>query len=401
MPVPSNHHINPSLPNHTESIRTNTDNAWIGDDLASILSGSHKKNDMLKMSATARSKVEVLRANSPTLKRLLAARIKLDKYITFKLNTISTSQQSIHAENEISSAFNDEKNPTANVRTSSSSKKRIKSQTTLGSGPLDKITYEKTRSRNGSIKQKCSLEIWLPKAGPDDDDGHTSRPTSQDPNLIEKRSQSPQIISTKARRSSVIKTTASIETKSVDETSSKKSDPTVIPRVYHYEDYLTDQPEERPRSGRNSNTNKADNNGTNKYIKHQCKRSNNRRTSPSTNHTEETALSGSSGKPMSSKNLLANIKQTSPSHETKGTTGSNNSQMINELMRKYSMIKKSHQELTQAKLQLEKSSHDSKHNTHIHKGIYFLKTKKKNSFFLLRSFTSITSCIRFITPFFF
>jgi hypothetical protein len=76
---------------------------------------------------------------------------------------------------------------------------------------------------------------------------------------------------------------------------------------------------------------------------------------------------------MTSKNLLLNIKQTHSDHETKGTSGSTNSSMINDLMRKYSMIKKSHQELTQPKLQLEKPHHDSKQNTHIIKGILFTK----------------------------
>jgi hypothetical protein len=66
---------------------------------------------------------------------------------------------------------------------------------------------------------------------------------------------------------------------------------------------------------------------------------------------------------MSSSNLIANIKQSS--------IGSNNSNstMINELMRKYSMIKRSHQELTQPRLQLEKPYQDPRYTTNIIKGI--------------------------------
>jgi hypothetical protein len=374
MPTSSNNQTDPSLPNDSETIRTNIDNRWTKDDLVSILSGSNKKNDLSKMSTSTRSQVEILRANSPTLKRLLAVRIKLDKYITSRLNTISTSQQSTHTGQEVPSTLNDEKNTTSTKFhiSTSSSKKQNKSQINSAAGPLDKITYEKTRSRNGSIKQKCSLEIWLPKAASDDDDVHTSRTTSPDQNSIGKTSHSPQIMSTKIRRSSVMKTTENIEAKSIDETSSKKSESTVIPRVYHYEDYLTDQTEERPRSGKSSNTLKTDSTGTNKYIKHQRKRPNNRRGLPPTNHPEEAVQSGASGVPMSSTTLLANIKDTSSGHETKRTSGSGNSQMINDLMKKYSMMKKTHQELTQAKLQIEKPSNDSKHNTHINKGILFL-----------------------------
>jgi hypothetical protein len=73
---------------------------------------------------------------------------------------------------------------------------------------------------------------------------------------------------------------------------------------------------------------------------------------------------------MSSKHLLANLKQTHTAYETKGISVPTSSSMVNELMKKYSTIKKSHLELTQPKLQLEKPYQDSKSNPHTTKGIY-------------------------------
>ncbi|CAF1140568.1 unnamed protein product [Rotaria sordida] len=375
--VPSYHRTDPRVSHDTEALRTNTDNRWIKDDIAHVFYGSNNINDTSKLATLVRPNIEILRANSPTLKRLVAARIKLDKYLISISNINSTSQQSNHTVNETTYLLNYEKKTTTNIRTSlSSSQKQIKSQQILSNGPLDKITYEKTCSRNGNIKQKCSLEIWLPKADSDDDDdvddndvdgNIIGRITPSDSKLIEKKSQSPQSICIKSRRSSIIKLPINIETKSIDEISSKKSDPLIIPRVYHYEDYLTDQSEERPRSGKSVHTTKSDGKISNKSIQHQRKNPHARRQSSSTNRTEETVQSVQSEKPMSSKNLLANIKQTNTSHEKKDTLGSSNSLMLNELMRKYSMIKKTHQELTQAKLQLEKSHNDSKNNTQIMK----------------------------------
>jgi len=376
MPLHSNYHIDQQLSNDTETIHMNTYDQRI--------------NDISKIATSSRPKVEILRANSPTFKRLLAVRIKLEKYLNSISNTISTNQQSTH---EIS---NLERQPTIHARMPSSlpSQKRIKSKTSLDSGPLDKITYEKTLSNNGDVKQKCSLEIWLPKPGSDDEDGTTGRTISPDPNIIEDKTPSLQSISSKSFRSSTNKffrgtTTSNSGIKSLDDTFSKKSEPAVIPRVYHYEDYLGDQSEDRPRSGKSS---KSDVNGINKYIKYQRARVNTRHQSSSTNHTDESIQSIPSKLPMTSKNLLANIKQTSSSYEIKGSIGSTNSSMISELMRKYSMIKRNHQELTQAKLQLERPYQDSKHNAHITKGILFIENTKKNLnfiFFLDQSLPSL------------
>ena len=373
MPVPLNHRKDPSTSNDTETTRLHSDNRHLKENIISILAGS---NDISKLATSARSNVEILRANSPTLKRLIGVRVKLDRYVNSMSHTISTSQQSIHSSNH-------EKPTTAtttNVRVSSS-KKPIKSKTAPSTGPLDKITYEKTWTHNGSPKKKCSLEIWLPKPSSDDDDdnndddGNIAWKTPLNSNLTEKKCQSPQPTSTKSRRSSIVKMPNTIavnnEIKPLEETVSTKPESTVVPRVYHYEDYLTDQSEERPRSSKSSRTIKSDSKGANNGVKRQSERSHNRRLSISTNHTEETVQSTKSEVPMTSKNLFTNIKKLTSDHEKKTKIKSNNSLMINELVRKYSSIKKNHQELTQAKLNLEKTCSDLKTITNEMKGIFF------------------------------
>lgn len=331
----------------------NTDNRRTNNDI----------DDISKIATAVRPKVEILRANSPTFKRLVAVRIKLEKYIISISNTISPSQQII---SQTLNYVKPSTAPNVNIPLSSeeTSQKRIESKPSTA--PVDKITYEKTCTHNGNIKHKCSLEIWLPKAGSDDEDGNTSRRVTPDPHIIGNNLQPTQSMPMKSRVSSTMKfsATANSETKSFDETSPKKSEPIIIPRVYRYEEYLTDQAEERPRSGKSGNTYKSDGNGSNKNYKRPVTRPNFRHLSPSTNTTEETVQSTTrSTFPMSSSNLIANIKQSS--------IGSNNSNstMINELMRKYSMIKRSHQELTQPRLQLEKPYQDPRYTTNIIKGI--------------------------------
>jgi hypothetical protein len=373
MPAISNHRTDPETSSGIETIHTDLDNRSIKDDLASILSGSnHTKSKPVSL---ARLNVEILRANSPTLKRLAAVRHKLDKYVNSLPQTIDVSQQSIH---ETSHSSKHEKQAPTNARISSSSKKVSISTTNLDKGPLDKITYEKTRSRNGSVKKKCSLEIWLPKAGSDDEDnGYTHRTLSPDPDLIETKPELPKIMTTKSRLSNTIKIPTNIETKSLDELPPKRTEPMIVPRVYRYEDYLTDQPEERPRSGKSGGTNKSDGDGSNKSVKRQRPRPHTRRQPGATNQNEQVVQPGTTILPMTSKNLLANIKQTNPGYEARARIGSSNSSMINDLMKKYSMMKKSHQELTQAKLQIEKPHYDPKYNVQMSKGIYLFKKMKE------------------------
>ena len=350
-------------------------------------------DDISKIATSVRPKFEILRANSPTFKRLVAVRIKLEKHVVVHANTVIPTEQLLQTESS-----NLEKPSTATAaRIPSSSQKRVQSKRKPSTAPLDKITYEKTWTNNGNVKQKCSLEIWLPKAGSDDEDGNISQVESPDPHTLDQEFHSPQSPSIKSRRSSGVKfslsTAAPSEAKSLDDLSLKKSETVVIPRVYHYEEQPTEQTEERPRSARTGNTNQSDPNSSNRSAKRHRTRGHRRHLSPSTNTTEESVQSASSALPMSSKNLLANLKQSYAGQDSKGTMNSNHSTMINELMRKYSMMKKSHQELTQPRLQLEKPYHDSRNNTHPTKGILMTNLSAMRSCFACRSFSSITSSI--------
>jgi hypothetical protein len=352
-----------------EAMRTNAASRWARDDY--IQSGYHNSNDSSsKIAALARPKVEILRANSPTLKRLVTARVKLEKIANTLARNVSASRQSIRSTRETPY-------PTVHEKQSSTisqpvhapppqpplappppaSAKQVKSQTSLDTGPLDKITYEKVWSRSGNIKQKCSLEIWLPKPDLDDEDGNMSHITTPDLNQIEKKSQP--IPATKSRRSSIIKITATstvtnIDAKSPDDASSKKSEPIVAPRVYHYGDYIMDLPEDRPRSSKSVTTVKSDGAGSIRSFRRQQTRPHTRGQSVSTNHSEEILRFGTIEVPATGNNLSITTKPTSPNRETKTSTKSQNPSIITELMQKYSLIKKSHQELTQAKLQIEK-----------------------------------------------
>ncbi|CAF1138227.1 unnamed protein product [Rotaria sordida] len=391
LPVAPHYRTDPQVLKDVEKMRTNAASRWAKYEFAQAPSGFNNNNNnnndndnSSKISTLARPKVEILRANSPTLKRLLAARIKLEKYANLTGRVTSASRQSIRSIRQTPYPIDYEKQssvlskPVHEKQSSILTKstqipsqptphpiKQIKPQSSLDNGPLDKITYEKTWTRNGNIKQKCSLEIWLPKAGLDDDDGTTTRTATPDMKTNEKNSQTIPII--KSRRSSIAKITATttitnIEAKSLDELSSKKSEPVVIPRVYHYGDYIMDIPEERPRSSKSVTTVKSDGTGSIKSIRRQHSRPHTGRQSISTHHSEEILRFGTIEVPTSAKNLSIHTKSASSNHEIKPTIKSTNPAMINELMQKYSLIKQNHQELIQTKLQLEKPNNDSKHN---------------------------------------
>jgi hypothetical protein len=354
-----------------EAMRTNAASRWAKDDY--VQSGFQNSS---KIDALARPKVEILRANSPTLKRLLAARIKLEKVANILARNVSASRQSSRSIYETPYPTVLEKQPpiiSQPVHASPPSApphpapKQIKSRASVDTGPLDKITYEKVWSHNGNIKQKCSLEIWLPKPGLDDDDGNISRIATPEVKTIEQKSQPMPTI--KSRRSSLVKITATttvtnIDAKSLEDVSSKKSE-SLVPRVYHYGDYIMDIPEDRPRSSKSVTTIKSDGTASIRSLRRQQTRPHTRRQSVSTNHSEEILRFSTVDVPITAKTLSVNTKPTSPNRETKTSTKPTNPSMITELMQKYSLIKKNHQELTQAKLQIEKPT-----NPTLTKGFY-------------------------------
>ncbi len=362
-----------------EAMRTNATSRWAKNDYSRTLSRFHTNDETSSKTPTLpQAKVEILRANSPTLKRLLAARIKLERYSNSIARTISASQQSTRetpypkSYEKQSSAVSQPVHvlpPVPPPPPPPPPGKQIKSKSSLDDKPLDKITYEKTWSINGNMKQKCSLEIWLPKPTlDDDDDRNTNRTITPEINSIEKKSRS--ITTITSRRSSVAKVTATtfltnIETKSLDELSSKKSEPIVIPRDYHYGGYIMNLPEERPRSNKSVTTVKSDSVGSIKSIRRQPRRLYTRRLSSSTHHSEEILHFGTIEVPTSTKTSSVNTKSTSPNRDTKSGKKNPNPMMINELMQKYSLLTKNHQESTQPKLKLEKSPNDSKTNPNL------------------------------------
>lgn len=372
LPVAPYYRTDPQILRDVEILRTNAVSRWARDDHSRTLSRFHaNEGTVSKLDSLAQPRVEILRANSPTLKRLVAARAKLERYSNSISRSNSPSRQStrstpyprFHEKNSATiphpiqipsqtlpipaPAPIPPPPPSAPVKPS-------KSSTNL-SQPLDKITYEKTWSLNGNPKQKCSLEIWLPKPGVDEEEDRNSSREG-----ISDADKSTHIIpAISSRRSSVVKITtmttmANPDSKSTHD-NTKKNDPSLIPRVYHYGDYIMDLPDDRPRSSKSVTTVKSDSAASAKSIRRQHPRALNRRLSTSTHHSEEILRFGTIDVP-------APVKP--PSIQTKSASAkTNNPILISELMQKYSLIKKNHQELTQTKLQLEKPLNDLKSNS--------------------------------------
>ena len=372
LPVAPYYRTDPQVMKDVEILRTNAASRWARDDHSRTLSRFHTTDGALtKIDSLIQPRVEILRANSPTLKRLLAARAKLERFASSISRANSPSRQStrstpyprFHEKNSSTTSHPVQAPsqtlpipppaPPAPPPPPSAPVKTSKSSTNLAR-PLDKITYEKTWSLNGNLKQKCSLEIWLPKPGLDEEeDKISSRGTIPD---TDKVSQAIPVIS--SRRSSVVKITAittmtnSDNNKSMDDETTKKSEAIIIPRVYHYGDYIMDLPDERPRSSKSVTTVKSDSAASIKSIRRQHSRPSNRRLSTSTHHSEEILRFGTVEVPASTK--------TAPIQTKSASAKPTNPVLISELMQKYSLIKKNHQELTQAKIQLEKPISDSK-----------------------------------------
>ena len=394
MPMPPNYRSDGLLSTEFQPIWSNVDSrsaTIVNTTVASEFTDTHVP--AIKVNPSARPKVEILRANSPTLKRLLAVRIKLDRYINSVSRDISVSPP---FEDPIPQIIlpkvNPEKQPSAtNTRAARTPKKKSAPPSNVGQGPLDRITYEKTVNRNGNVKQKCSLEIWLPKAYPDDDEenGNPSRTISPKQSTTANNGLSPPQSVVQSRRASIVKTITSTanhaERKSLDDTPAKTAETLVIPRVYHFEKTPANTLDERPRSGKSGDTSKSEGENAGKTVKRRRHHRYQRQISGINDPNEEMIPPGIPVVPMSSKNLLENIRQSSSGQEFKGPSESTHSSMINDLMKKYSLMKKSHQELTQAKLQLEKPHQDSKDSAYTPKGRCSYPVSSTSIYILLMS----------------
>ncbi len=149
-----------------EIMRTNAASRWAKDEHSRALSRFHTTDDTASKIATlAQPKVEILRASSPTLKRLIAARVKLERYANVIIRTGSSSHQSTRSTRETPYPRTHEK-PSSVVPQpvhappppAPPPANQTKPESTFGDRPLDKITYEKTWSLTGNVKQKCS---WI------------------------------------------------------------------------------------------------------------------------------------------------------------------------------------------------------------------------------------------------
>lgn len=388
LPVAPQSRTDTLAPRDIDAMRTNAASRWAREDHSEAPSRfRYSNNDATssKVAALARPKLELMRGNSPTFKRLLAARVKLDKYANTLSRAVSASRQSTRSTRETSYPYVYDKpaqhHPQSSrnvpappapvpVQPAPVPLRSLKSQATLANVPLDKITYEKTWTHNGNLKQKCSLEIWLPKANVEDEDDHNSSSTiTPDSYRLEKRILVAPTI--RSRRSSIVKiattTVSNIEKSLSDDQLSKKSEP-VRPRIYHYADYIMEPTDDRPRSSKSVTTVKSDGTGSLKSIRRQHTRSQTRRQSISTNHSEEILRFATMEVPASGKPAAGSMRTSNAHTDKRASSRPTNPSMITELMQKYSLMKKSHQELIQARLQLEKPHNDANMNASINRG---------------------------------
>ena len=369
-----------------DAARTNAASRWARDDHSDAPSRFRHSNDAAstssKIAALARPKLELMRANSPTFKRLLAARVKLEKYAHTISRNVSASRQSTRSTRDTNYpyVYNKSSQPSHPVAAPPPvvpvpppppvPARPLKSQLALNNAPLDKITYEKTWTHNGNLKQKCSLEIWLPKANVDEEDEHhsssTMTPESHD---LEKRD--PVVLNIRSRRSSIVKigttTVTNVEKSLSDDQLSKKSEP-VRPRIYRYTDYIMEPSDDRPRSSKSVTTVKSDGTGSLKSMRRQHTRSQTRRQSTSTNQSEEILRFATTEVSVLAKPTAGWPRANNANTDKKASSRAANPSMITELMQKYSLMKKSHQELIQARLQLEKPHNDTKANASTNRG---------------------------------
>jgi hypothetical protein len=209
--------------------------------------------------------------------------------------------------------------------------KQIKSHSGLINGPFREITYAQPWSCNKNIQQKLSLEIWLPKAAFDNDD--TSRLAIPEVDIVQKNPES-----INSPRSSSIETLApttiiNTEIKSIDEISLQNSQSIVIPHVDQYED--------QPYSNESTMIVDSDDSSFIKSIQH----FHSLRQSISTNESKRTLRFKTFELPTTAKDPPINTNLINSNIKRKPS----NPLMVTKFIQKYTLMKKNHQNLTQAK----------------------------------------------------
>jgi hypothetical protein len=320
-----------------KALRTNPANRSSGENYSRILYDFHNaNNNSSKLAALTRPDIATISVNSPRFKH-----VKLIKD-TYSIPHAIGSTFDTPYEKRLSTVLQPQP---------LSSTKQIKSHSGLINGPFREIKYEQPWSCNDNMQQKLSLEIWLPKAAFDnDDDDNTSRLATPEVDRIEKNPESIPI--NNSRRSSSVETIPpttiiNTEVKSVDEVSLKSSQSIVIPHV--------DQYEEQTYSNESTMTVDSDDSSLIKSIRHL----HSLRQSISTNESKRTLRFKKFELPTTPKDLPNSTCQTNVKRK------SSNPLMVSKFIQKYTLMKKNHQKLTQAKLH----HNDSNDNPDLTNGI--------------------------------
>ncbi|CAF0757117.1 unnamed protein product [Didymodactylos carnosus] len=343
-----------------------------------------------------RSKVEILRSNSPTLKRLIAVRTKLEKYLgSSVIRTVSATKREKSIDTPV---INTHMTTATLIQPKSSniisqpkqSQSQSQSQTTSSKTPLDKITYENISYGGNDVMKKCSLEIWLPKAeySPDCQSSRASTAKESHSSSLMKKSKIPSITTIKSRRQSIgtiaidddkrenqselsskshkhikfIRSNNDGENKSNNEISDKntndnnepfiptqsKNEPPKILRTSYYDKLESNDVEDE-----------TDINKLGKTVSHFARK----RTSFQPILSTNTSVVNSTVSDNQHENVAqSNVKNTLKQQQQTVPTP-NNAFILNELMRKYTLIKKAQYETDQLHSDSKDLSSENIHNS--------------------------------------
>jgi hypothetical protein len=305
------------------------------------------------LNSFSRTKIEIMRANSPTLKRLVAVRSQLDKYANYNRHTLLMNRVSNYS-------FG------ATTHNSESDKSTITNacRFVMNRVPADKVTYEKMVTCTGHVKQKCSLEIWLPQIHTDDADINENFNRLMSPQTDVGEEYLPMVssIAAPSRRPSRERLMPdSINNNTRDfhnETLSKRSESRVASCVYHHEQSQIGHSQVYTQAG--INRDESSDTFTSRHIDHP---------SPIIHQNNVRIRSGIPTVPITSTNLSDNIRHTNAGYHTSRTSRFNSESIVNEFIRQNPTLIKQRQEAAQTKSQFENSHQEKKDVAYLSKGI--------------------------------
>ncbi|CAF1171011.1 unnamed protein product [Adineta ricciae] len=316
----------------------NANHRRIKDEITKIAARPNETCVVSKVDPTRKAKVQNLRSHSPTLECLTIVRTKLNEYLKSTVNIIPTD----HISKPVTPEESRSSDPDLYTPPIASPKK-VKSRKTLAIQPMDKVTYEAKQTRNGDLRQKCSVEIWLPHAYSDIDDDApnttgTLSPVSNISNRVYHQSEIPKSPSI----------TAYSDTRSENALSSNNSETVVTSYVPCRKDIHDDRSEERIRSSKTVRANKS----------FRIKRSRRRRLSQDTHQSTTTGIS------LSSKIAHPDVDQIFYVQKMKENLSSNTNTTINDPLNR-SPRGQANQRMIRTKKPFEHVRHSSGNNAHI------------------------------------